>query len=413
MRLADYVRRGRIPMLAAGIALTFVNSTALAQRTETLNTGSVVKVKLDQELNSRTARVGERFTATVVQGQDDFGLPYGTKFEGVVREAVRHEGDKPGVLDVDFTRIIFPNRDSKNISANLVSLSDKSVSRNSNGRLVSKGSGDSERFKWVGIGAGAGLLLSTITKSNSVLTTILGAGLGYLYNETQNKKPGDVALKAGTEFGVRMDRAFAFAPDNYRSYYRNSPNIDPYADPNDRYYNDPARDRTTADRYSDDRYYNDPNSPDRYNTERYNPDRNSSDRYNSEDRYYYRDRNSASRDIRVLVDGREVRFTTDKPFMQTGTVMVPFSPVARAAGIRYTYNSANRTLTIRGQDVRMSLDDRFATVNGQRTRMRAPAEPRNGILFVPTDFVALAFDGDAVYDSSRGMVEINSHVIER
>ena len=83
MNLAANIQRSRIPLLMAGFALTFVNTTALAQRTETLNSGSVVKVRLDQELNSRSAHVGDRFTATVVPGSDDFGLPSGTRFEAV------------------------------------------------------------------------------------------------------------------------------------------------------------------------------------------------------------------------------------------------------------------------------------------------------------------------------------------
>ncbi len=411
-------RRGRLPLLAAGLALTFVNSAALAQRTETLPTGTVVKVKLDQDLSSKNNRVGEKFTATTIEGQDDAGLPFGTKFEGVIREATRHANGKPGVLDVEFLRMIFPNRETRNLSASLISLTDKSVSRDSNGRLVSRGSGDSERWKWVGIGAGAGLLLSTLTKSDTILTTILGAGLGYLYNETQNKKPGDVTLRAGTEFGVRLDRAFAFAPDNYRNYNRTT-RIDPNTNRpyDDRYLDDQYR---SDNRYpTDDRYRTDPRYPadDRYRTDTRYPadDRYRTDTRNpADDRYYYRsDRASANGDIRVFVDERAVRFNADKPFLQNQTVMVPFAAVARQAGINYRYDSATRSISVRNGEVRMTTDTRIAYADDQRRRMGARAEIRNGVLFVPMDFVALAMDGDAVYDANTRSLDIRSRAIER
>ena len=413
MSLTANIRRGRAPLLAAGFAFTFLNSAALAQRTETLGAGTVVKAKLDQDLSSKDSRVGDRFSATIVEGQDDAGLPYGTKFEGVIREAVRHSGSQPGVLDMDFTRIIFPNRDSRAVSASLISLDNKSVSRNANGRLVSKGSGDSERWKWVGIGAGAGLLLSTLTKSDSILTTILGAGLGYLYNETQNKKPGDVTLKSGTEFGVKMNRSFAFTPDNYRSYYRSTSvdrYNDPYAGPNSGpYYDDRYRTERPGDRYYDDRYRTDRPA------DRYYDDPNYDYRDTAQDRYYRTrpDSSTVNGDIIVRVDGRNVRFFNDRPILRNGAVLVPFAVVARAANISYVYDAPTRTISIRGQDTRMNTDQRFATVDGRRVRMGARAELRNGILYVPMEFVGLALDGEAVYDSSRRTVEIRSNTIER
>ena len=413
MSFTAHIRRSRLTLLAAGFALAFGNSAALAQRAETLPTGTVVKVKLDQDLSSRTSRVGDRFTATVIEGQDDAGLPFGTKFEGVIREATRHANGKPGMLDVEFTRMIFPNRESRNLSASLISLTDKSVSRDSNGRLVSKGSGDSERWKWVGIGAGAGLLLSTLTKSDSILTTILGAGLGYLYNETQNKKPTDVTLRAGTEFGVRLDRSFAFNPDNDRANRRTS-RIDPNTN------------RPYDDRYLDDQY-----RPDTRRTSRIDPNTNRpyDDRYlddqnrrdtslPNDDRYYYRsdrsDRAYANGDIRVFVDEREVRFNAaDRPFMRNQTVMVPFAITARAAGISYRYDASTKTISVRNGEVRMMTDTRIAFVNDRRHRLAARSEIRNGVLYVPMDFVALAIDGEAVWEANTRSLDIRSRTIER
>jgi hypothetical protein len=242
--------------------------------------------------------------------------------------------------------------------------------------LISKGTSDSERWKWVGIGAGAGLLLGGLTKSDSFITTVLGAGLGYFYNESIAKKPSDITLKAGTEFGVRLERAFAFLPDNYRAYDRTE-RIDPV----------PNRDSDAGDRYD-------------YRDETEKPG----------DRYYYRSDRYRS-DVRVMVDDQEVAFDSNRPFLRGQTVMLPFATVARAAGIRYTFDSPSKTIVIRRGDLRLSVDNRVAYAEGMSHRLAARAEIRNGVLFAPMDFVALALDGEAHYDPSGRTLNLRSKAI--
>jgi len=180
-----------------------------------LPAGTVIPVRLDEALRSNEAREGDRFTATIEAGRDDAGLPSGTKFEGIVREAIPARGGKPGVLDFDFRKVIFPDGTEKTIQAHTTGLDNKYVTRDSSGRLIAKGGGNgNERLKWVGIGAGAGLLLSTVTKGNTLLDTLLGGGAGYLYNELQHKGAKNVDLKADTEVGVKLDQSMSFRPGN-------------------------------------------------------------------------------------------------------------------------------------------------------------------------------------------------------
>jgi hypothetical protein len=171
-----------------------------------LPVGTVIPVRLDDSLSSDGNSVGDKFTATIRSGQDDAGLPEGTKIQGVVREAVPSHNGKPGVLDVDFTRMILPNGDTRSLDGSLVSLDGKNITRDSEGRLQATASKGNERLKWVGIGAGAGLVISTVTKGNTLVDTLLGAGAGYLYNELQHKGAGNVHLGSGTTFGVRVNR---------------------------------------------------------------------------------------------------------------------------------------------------------------------------------------------------------------
>jgi len=179
-------------------------------RRMTIPSGTVIPVRLDDDLSSNESREGDKFSVTVENGRDNAGLPDGTRIEGVVREAIPSRKGKPGVLDVDFNRVILPNGDARAITASLASMDSKGTTRDSSGRLIAKTSNNNDRLKWVGIGAGAGLLVSTITKGNTLLDTLLGGGAGYLYNELQRKGAGNVNVKSGAELGVRVDHQFAF-----------------------------------------------------------------------------------------------------------------------------------------------------------------------------------------------------------
>jgi hypothetical protein len=179
-------------------------------RRMTIASGTVIPVRLDDDLSSNESRVGDKFSVTVENGRDNAGLPDGTKIEGVVREAIPSRGGKPGVLDVDFNRVILPNGEARAIAASLSTMDNKGTTRDSDGRLIAKTSSGNDRLKWVGIGAGAGLLVSTLTKGNTLLETLIGGGAGYLYNELQHKGAGNVNVKSGSELGVRVDRQFAF-----------------------------------------------------------------------------------------------------------------------------------------------------------------------------------------------------------
>lgn len=184
-------------------------------RTAFIPAGTVIPVTLDEALRSDESSEGDRFTATVQAGRDDAGLPSGTKFEGVVTEALAAKGNKPGVLAVEFNRVVFPDGTVKAVEGRVVSLEGKNLTRDSDGRLVAKsGSRSNDQLKWVGIGAGAGLLISTLTKGNTLVDTILGAGAGYLYSELQKKGASNVNLKSGSEIGVKLDSRLSFARDD-------------------------------------------------------------------------------------------------------------------------------------------------------------------------------------------------------
>lgn len=350
--------RLRAAVLSACTVLSIMGPRAFAddKRREVLPVGTVVPVKLSTELSSKTSRPGDKFSAVVRYGRDDSDMPEGTKLVGVVRE-VQPAGDgKPGVIDLDFNKVVFPWGETKPIEGSLVSLDKKNVKYDSRGRLIAKEDKSKDRMKFVGIGAGAGLLIGAITKQNTIASVLLGAGGGFLANELSKKKPDDVSLKPGTEFGVKMDRQFAFLTDRPER-----------APGDDRYFRDSAeRDRpshsTEADRL----------------------------------------------DIGVMLDDRNVEFGEAKPLMHNDTVLVPFKPFARAAQIEFDFDSATQSLTVRRGGIRASVGSRIAIVNGERRRMDVAVEIHSGQVYVPMQFLAYSTNGTSYWDKGSKTVVITT-----
>jgi len=186
---------------------------------------SVVKVRLDQEITSANAYVGQPFSATVVSQQDgDSEFPAGTKVLGEVVAVSKKSGNNPGTLDLSFNRAALPGNQNVSIDGTLIALDNDSV-QTVGGRIQAKGNGksSSDTLKVVGIGAGAGFLLGKVLKQNSTLTAVLGAAGGYLFDRSKNKnKVADARVAAGTELGVRLRSGVSYRDTTGYSSARDS-----------------------------------------------------------------------------------------------------------------------------------------------------------------------------------------------
>jgi hypothetical protein len=205
-------------MVAAGASM---GPAAMAMRQSTLPTGSVLQVRLNDAIGSDRSQRGDRFTATVT-GNSGYGLPSGTRVEGVVTDVQRANNDRPGMLDVDFRQIRLPGGETYRIAGSATSLDSHSVQRASDGRMVARSTKSKDKTKFIAYGAGAGFLIGSVLGKN-VVGGLLGAAAGYLYGQSQKSKGNghDVVLKPGTEFGVRMDRQVALG-SGYGNGYRRS-----------------------------------------------------------------------------------------------------------------------------------------------------------------------------------------------
>jgi hypothetical protein len=191
------------------------SGTAVAGvRTISVPAGVVVAVTLDQDVNSATARVGDTVTASVKSERlGDSEFPGGSKVEGVVTEAKPRTGAEPGVLDLQFRSVLLPDGSRVPINGQLIALDSDSVI-NGNGRIVAPASkGGGNKLKVIGIGAGVGYVIGKVLlKKDGLLSGVLGAAGGYLYDASKNKggRTADARLAAGTALGVRLNNGVAY-----------------------------------------------------------------------------------------------------------------------------------------------------------------------------------------------------------
>lgn len=171
-----------------------------------LRANTVIPVILNNNLSSNDAAVGDAFTANVdTRGSNTYdGIPSGTVIEGHVDSVRPMTNSDPGVLGLTFDRFRFPDGRTMAIDGSLIGLDSKSVITD-NGRIVAKQTAN-RNMKYVGVGAGAGALLAVVTKGNVITTAVIGAALGYLYDQSQAQHRKDVTLSSGTRFGVVLNR---------------------------------------------------------------------------------------------------------------------------------------------------------------------------------------------------------------
>ncbi len=269
-------------VLPAMLAVSVVPTTATAQGSRIrIPEDTVVRVRMDDSLNGRSAREGERVMASVDR-DDRSGFPIGTRFEGVVTEARRAADRRPGLIDMEFRRAMLPDREWIPVNGRLSRLAGDEVRRGDFGRLEARrGSGGNQfNAKWIGYGAAGGAVLGVLLGGDgkdwlkgALLGALGGAAYGYINRDRDRGRDygdfGDVNVGRGTEFGVRLDRSVSFAD---RNNYRYAGDVGRYRERYDDRYDGRSRDRY------DERY--DDRSRDRYD-DRYD------DRYGSRSRDRY------------------------------------------------------------------------------------------------------------------------------
>ncbi|MGE3467351.1 MAG: LysM peptidoglycan-binding domain-containing protein [Pyrinomonadaceae bacterium] len=185
----------------------------LPSQTYTVPQGTVIRVRMNSNISSKTARVGDTFSTTVTEpvysSSGVVVIPTGSTLTGRVN-AVRtaDKGGKPGEIDADFIEVRLPNGARRSISGSLTDLDAGKTSTDNEGTA----SGDkmkNRKIIFIGGGAAGGAILGAIVGGGkaTAIGAIVGAGAGLL-GERLLKGP-DAEVKSGTEFNVFINRAFS------------------------------------------------------------------------------------------------------------------------------------------------------------------------------------------------------------
>jgi hypothetical protein len=179
----------------------------------TVYANQVMRVRLNDELDSERARVGDSFTATLVDpvySRNGVLLaPQGSTVRGHVTNVVRAQKDgKPATLDVSFVSLRLPNGIGRTISGSLTDLESSTGNSNSEGTVTAHKT-SKRNVKFIGGGAAGGAVIGAIAGGGKGLA--IGAGAGALAGLIGGKlkKGHEVKVKSGTEFGVILNRNFS------------------------------------------------------------------------------------------------------------------------------------------------------------------------------------------------------------
>jgi hypothetical protein len=182
-----------------------------AVRLYTVEQGQTVRVRMNGNITSKTAKVGDTFTTTVTEpvysGDGVTVMPVGSTVTGKITAVTpAAKGGKPGSIAVDFIEVRTPGGKKYAISGDLTELDSKTAKSDNEGTA----SGDKMKHRKVifigGGGAGGAILGGAI---GGGLGAAIGAGAGAvtgLILESQTRGE-EATVKANTEFSIYLNRA--------------------------------------------------------------------------------------------------------------------------------------------------------------------------------------------------------------
>jgi len=179
-----------------------------------LRTNEVIPVRIDQTLSSVYNHRGDTFTATV-EARDLHGysgLPHGTRIEGHITAVEPRMANRPGVIDLSFDRIRFPDGRTRGIDGTLTSLDDGHINKGENGVLMAeryRGEQDN-RMVFAGYGSTNGVMVGVMV-ARPLDESALDSSLGYILGQVGRgeRQPTNVTISSGTEMGVRITQGIS------------------------------------------------------------------------------------------------------------------------------------------------------------------------------------------------------------
>jgi hypothetical protein len=184
-----------------------------APKVFTVETGKRIRVRMNETISSKTAKVGDSFTVTVTEPVYSTGgvivIPTGSEIVGRVDSVkAARKGGNVGEIDASFIEVVLPNGAKRAINGSLTDLSADDAKSDPEGTA----SGDKTKNRKLifigGGGAGGAILGGAVGGGKGALIGGIIGGVGGLIAETQTKGE-EAEVKSGTEFGVLLNQSVA------------------------------------------------------------------------------------------------------------------------------------------------------------------------------------------------------------
>ncbi|MEQ1606244.1 MAG: hypothetical protein ABL999_15395 [Pyrinomonadaceae bacterium] len=179
----------------------------------TVETGTIMRARMNTTISSKTAVVGNTFTSTVTEpvysSTGVVVIPTGSTLTARVTDVKKAaKGGEPGQIDVSFVSVKLPNGKTRSINGSLTELeSGKTKSDNEGSATGAKMK--NRKIIFIGGGAAGGAVLGAMVGGGkaTAIGAVIGAGAGFL-GERFMKGP-EAEVKSGTEFSVYLNQAIA------------------------------------------------------------------------------------------------------------------------------------------------------------------------------------------------------------
>lgn len=196
---------------------TTVKKTTVAARPTVklyrVESGERFRVRMNDTINSKTARVNDRFTTTVTEpvysSTGVVVIPTGSTVTGRVDSVVAaKKGGDPGQISVSFIEVKLPNGTRRAINGSLTDLDTKKAKSDNEG-VASGDDRKNDKIIFIGGGAAGGAVLGGAIGGGkgALIGGIIGAGAGLLGERLT--KGEDAEVKSGTEFGVYLNQSIS------------------------------------------------------------------------------------------------------------------------------------------------------------------------------------------------------------
>jgi hypothetical protein len=182
-----------------------------APKTYELAAGAKFRARMNEEISSKTSKVGDTFTVTVVDPMYAEGgelvIPSGSIITGKITQVTpAKRGGKEGMIDVEFVSVKLPSKKSYTINGSLTDLDEDKTKSDDEGQVSGKGI-KYRKIVFIGGGAAGGALLGAIVGGGkaTAIGAVVGAGAG-VAADLLLKGP-EAVVKPGTEFGIYLNKA--------------------------------------------------------------------------------------------------------------------------------------------------------------------------------------------------------------